>query len=291
MTDEKSNRAARQQKAQNARERAAAARREQQRADQVRRAQRILSLVLAVVVVGAVIAYVAIRGGGHSEANSPVPPAVLSQVTGVPQSVLDQVGKGSSTMLLKPVSDTSLESGGKPAFLYVGGEFCPFCAGERWAIVQALSRFGAFSGLREIRSSENDFPTFDFRSVTYTSKYLTFSAKEVADQSHHTLQKLSSSEQAVFSKYSPEGGFPFWYVSGGYQQGGRRVRRHAAVRSDPGEGRSRAVRSVQPADQVDHRRGERAHRRDLQGDRRPAWQSLHVAGGQLADLAELKGNW
>src|SRR5438270_1263439 len=35
-----------------------------------------------------------------------------------------------------------LRQGRKPVFLFVGAQYCPFCAAERWAVVKALSRFG-----------------------------------------------------------------------------------------------------------------------------------------------------
>ena len=41
-----------------------------------------------------------------------------------------------------------LSSGGKPEVLYVGTEFCPYCAAESWSLIVALSRFGQFSGLQ-----------------------------------------------------------------------------------------------------------------------------------------------
>ena len=40
-----------------------------------------------------------------------------------------------------------LTADGKPLVLYVGAEYCPYCAAERCAMVQALSRFGTFSNL------------------------------------------------------------------------------------------------------------------------------------------------
>ena len=45
---------------------------------------------------------------------------------------------------------------GKPGVLYIGAEFCPFCATERWAMVNALGRFGTFSGLKITNSSTTD---------------------------------------------------------------------------------------------------------------------------------------
>ena len=37
---------------------------------------------------------------------------------------------------------------GKPRIVYMGAEYCPYCATERWAMVNALSRFGTFSNLK-----------------------------------------------------------------------------------------------------------------------------------------------
>ena len=45
---------------------------------------------------------------------------------------------------------------GKPEILYIGAEYCPYCATERWPLAVALSRFGTFTGLRGIHSSATD---------------------------------------------------------------------------------------------------------------------------------------
>ena len=77
---------------------------------------------------------------------------------------------------LSPVAATPVhkDASGKPIVLYVGGEFCPYCAAERWSPVVALSRFGTFSNLTLLRSSSTDmFPdtrTFSFAGSHYSSK-------------------------------------------------------------------------------------------------------------------------
>lgn len=212
----KSRRAA---QAQSARDKAAAARLAQRRDDQRRRAIIVISSVVAVAVIGAVIALVAINSNSKSKAGpaTAASSSVLQNISNVPASTIDAVGKGGSFEGLKAINDTTT---GKPNFLFIGGEFCPYCAGERWAIIQSLSRFGTFSGLQQIRSSEDNFPTFDFLHASYTSKYLTFTAREVSDQNHQQLQKLNSAEQATFVKYSPSGTFPFIYIAGKYYQVG-----------------------------------------------------------------------
>ena len=49
---------------------------------------------------------------------------------------------------------------------------------QRWAMVNALSRFGTFPGLSTVHSSSTDVypntPTWTFRNATYTSPYLVF---------------------------------------------------------------------------------------------------------------------
>jgi hypothetical protein len=68
---------------------------------------------------------------------------------------------------------------GKPIVLYVGGEFCPYSAAERWSPVVALSRFGAFSNLALLRSSSTDmFPdTRRSRSPAATTAASTWASR------------------------------------------------------------------------------------------------------------------
>jgi hypothetical protein len=203
-----------------AREKASQARAEAQRSEQRRRAITIIGSVVAVVVVFTVIALIALNHHSTpsgSEATTPADPVVVSKLTSVPDSTLATIGQGSSAMLVKPTSGAPLTTDGKPTFMYVGGEFCPYCAAERWSMVQALSKFGTFSGLRQMHSSEDNIPTFDFKDATYTSKYLAFAPREIQDQNHKPLQTLSSAEQAI---YQQAGGFPFLYFNGKYSQDG-----------------------------------------------------------------------
>jgi hypothetical protein len=205
-----------------AREKASQARAEAQRAEQRRRAIVIISSVVGVVVVLALIAVIALNHHSTpsgSEATTPADPAVVSQLTSVSPQTLATIGQGNSALLVKPASGDPLTTDGKPTFMYVGGEFCPFCAAERWSMVQALSKFGTFSGLRQMHSSEDNIPTFDFKDATYSSKYVAFAPREIQDQNHKPLQTLSSAEQAIYQKNS-SGGFPFLYFDGKYAQDG-----------------------------------------------------------------------
>jgi hypothetical protein len=155
--------------------------------------------------------------------------SVVSNTTSVPASVLEAVGAGSGvTNPPKPISGSPLTSGGKPEVFYIGAEYCPFCAAERWSMVVALSRFGTFSGLSTVHSSatngagtaepDPNTPTWTFVHATYTSKYLTFTPVEeqtnVPDSSTGTytqLQKPTSAQQALVAKYdaASQGAIPF----------------------------------------------------------------------------------
>jgi hypothetical protein len=150
--------------------------------------------------------------------------AVVNNVTSVPASTLNTVGNGGGAVTGKPttISGTTLTENGKPEMLYIGAEYCPYCAAERWAMIVALSRFGTFSGLSTIHSSSTDVypntPTWTFYKSSYTSPYLTFTPVEtttnVADASNTppyvTLQTPTAAQQALVTKYvGPGGTIPF----------------------------------------------------------------------------------
>lgn len=110
-----------------------------------------------------------------------------------------------------------LISGGKVDFLYIGGQYCPFCGMQRWAIVMALQHFGTFSGLSAITSAEDNVPTYDFVGVTYTSNYVNFQGVEVwnnvAPPNQQHLESLNSQQSALYSKYGT-GSIPFICIGG-----------------------------------------------------------------------------
>src|SRR5438046_3674702 len=170
------------------REKIAAQRAAERRAEQRRRL--LIASGSIIVVIAVVVAFSVIKANNKpatSSSNGPTGPAlasVVSKVTNVPASTLDKVGSGSFTGKIQPVSGaTPLTSGGKPEMLYMGAEYCPYCAAERWSMLVALSRFGTFSGLSTVDSSPTDthanISTFTFHGSSYTSKYLTFTPVEM----------------------------------------------------------------------------------------------------------------
>jgi hypothetical protein len=211
-----------------------------QRAAQ-QRAQRRNRLLLAggavVAVVAVVLALVLTQGGNGGSAGtaagSPGPTgaslaALTGKVTSVPAAALEQVGSGTVTSTPTSITGAPLTSGGKPEMLYMGAEYCPYCAAERWSMIVALSRFGTFSGLSTTRSAERNgagtaepFPltaTFTFANASYTSKYLTFTPVEeftnIPDKStggYTPLMTPTAEQQALIQKYDAahQGAIPF----------------------------------------------------------------------------------
>jgi len=170
---------------------------------------------------------------------------LTKQVTTVPVSALNSVGGGSITSggdlgatsgnFLTPISGASaLTQNGKPEFLYVGAEYCPYCGAERWPMIIALSRFGTFSGLTTIHSSSTDAyantPSWTFYGSKYTSKYISFvSVEETRNYrignsastsvNYVTLQTPTAAEQALATKYGT-GYIPFIDVGNAYVEVG-----------------------------------------------------------------------
>jgi len=222
---------------QNARERIAAQRAAARKADIRRRFLITGGSILAVVVI--VIAFIVVKATQNSAAKSPtnpvgtaLPASVIKDVTKVPASTLNAVGAGTAyAKSVQAIQGKALTSGGKPEVLYIGAEYCPYCATERWAMVVALSRFGTFTGLHGIHSSSTDVdpstPTLTFYKTTYTSKYLIFTPVETTTEVGTTpLQTPTAAQESLMSTYdvpprvSTKGAIPFVDLGNKYMVGG-----------------------------------------------------------------------
>jgi hypothetical protein len=219
------------------RARIAAQREAQRRAEQRKRIYIAGGSILVVAIIVVAVVLVKLNSSPGTGAAAPTGTAlsaVIKQVEGVPSSVTDKVGDGGVTKtLFVPTSTTAevssaasngdyfgtingtpMTSGGKPELLFIGGEYCPYCAAERWAMVNALSRFGTFSGLKTTHSSSTDVypntPTFTFYGSSYTSQYLTFTSVEAyGATSSTTLQTPTPAETTQWRTYDPDGSIPF----------------------------------------------------------------------------------
>ncbi len=225
-------------KRESARERIAAQRAAQRRAEMRTRMLWTGGSILGVVVI--VVAFVIFKAtqspaSTSSSSTSPtgtaLPASVIRDITTVPASTLTSVGTGTAdTKSVTAVSSAkALTSGGKPEVLYIGAQYCPYCAAERWALAVALSKFGTFQGLSGIHSAggQEVYPhtaTLNFYKSSYTSKYLTFTPVEQETVSEKPLEKTSAAQNALITKYdsppyvsaSEQGAIPFIDFGGKY---------------------------------------------------------------------------
>ncbi len=150
-----------------------------------------------------------------------VPQSIISKLN-TPNSLNNLIGIGTASYsgVIQIQNSTELTLNNKPEILYIGAEYCPFCAAERWSMIIALSRFGTFSNLHFMTSSASDYspstPTFTFYNSTYTSSYISFvSVEQTTNKPSSTgagyvpLQNLTSSQEALMSQYDGKGSIPF----------------------------------------------------------------------------------
>lgn len=185
----------------------------------------------AVAVVVAVVAVVVAVGLSSSSSNKTAPRVALTaaqevHLTSVPLSTLvsaSDTGAASSLLPAYEIDSSPYTSAGKPAILYIGAEFCPICATERWPMVVALSQFGTFDNLSQTRSAVRDgnLATLSFYGSTYTSKYLTFTPVEALTNipkgnTYEALQTPTPAQVQLWTGTLGSESFPFLYIAGKY---------------------------------------------------------------------------
>jgi len=202
-----------------------------------------------VLVVLAILVIVLVSVTGKSTpANAgfglkPAPAAVVSAISHVPASAFAAAGSkitsaGPYTIALSATKkQPPLTSDGKPLIVYMGSNWCPYCAASRWPLAVALSRFGSFAKLHITESgiatdeAYPGTPTLSFYGSTYTSPYVSFSGTEQCSDlissststatedcnGYKPLEALSPAVQKILLKYdfppfeskNNEGGIPF----------------------------------------------------------------------------------
>jgi len=203
-----------------------------------------IGAVVAIVAIMAVAAGTGLIGGSQAAepAGAGRTARVIADVTSVSASTLDAVGAAgvSAVPTALPPSTPAYTVDGKPAILYVGAEYCPYCAAERWALVVALSRFGSFSGLGLTTSGAEDVypstPTLTFHGSDYRSDLIAFAAVETATNelnaagtAYEPLDTLSPEQQRLFQTFnappytSSAGSIPFLLLGNRYTSTGASV--------------------------------------------------------------------
>ena len=153
-------------------------------------------------------------------ASLPAGASLESALKSIPAATFDSVGTGMGIKAMTAATGAPLTVAGKPRVLYIGAEFCPYCAGERWAVVAALSRFGTFSNLGVTKSSTTDvYPgtaTLSFHGATYTSAMVSFTGVETTTNipkaggaGYTPLDTLTAADKATDQILNPQGFIPF----------------------------------------------------------------------------------
>ena len=187
------------------------------RARQKKRQQmRRMTIIITIVIIAASLAigiYFVATANGASVLDKQIGQPVSSADMASLQSAGDQpYGPAPTTNMQAAVykfASTPYISNGKPVVVYIGAEYCPYCAVERWAIIMALERFGNFTNLRYTTSAddEGDFATYTFVGSSYTSNYIAFRPYEEEDRAQNPLQTVPSNYTAVWTNFGS--GFPF----------------------------------------------------------------------------------
>ena len=186
---------------------------------------------------------------------------------------------------------------GKPLITYIGAEYCPFCAAERWSLAVALSRFGTFSNLSGTHSSDSDeFPdtqTLSFYGSSYSSPYIDFqpveeATNQPAGDGYQTLQTPTAAQSALVAKYDTQGSIPFLDIANRYVITGSSFSPQVLQ----GLSRSQIAADLSEPEQRggagDRRDGERHHGRHRLGHREPALQRRQL-GDDCGDRPEAGG--
>jgi hypothetical protein len=191
-----------------------------------------LRLVLGVVIaiLGTVLLVKVVGGSSGPRTTTDLTltsASVLAEVTGIPASVYSHVGVRSPAVpVVAPelthkggaLTQRAGTNGRVPIVLFIGTEYNPFSAAERWPLVAALSRFGTFTTLHDVESSSTDFapntPTFSFVGVDYDSPYLAFRPYEVESDvlgadGYARLMRVPSAFLAEQRRLDPKMTYPF----------------------------------------------------------------------------------
>lgn len=150
------------------------------------------------------------------------------------------------------VTDVPLKRESSKTLVYfMGAGFCPYCAAERWAIIEALRRFGEWKNLIDDKSAGHDekylnLATLSFARASYESQYVEFVGRETADRNSESLQELGDSDYSILDTYNPDQIIPFTLIDGQYMQVGsgyspqlleglthEQVRQHIAAADSP----------------------------------------------------------
>jgi len=177
----------------------------------------ILVLVAAIIGVFFIIDRQQHSGSAQKGSDNGAASA-LKTITSLDPTLLSNVGTGNASNLMHALpANATVPNGpnGKPMVLYEGADYCPYCAAQRWPLITALGRFGKFSQLEPLTSSEGNYITYTFHQSTYTSQYIDFVALETTDNQGNKLDTPTAEQAQLITTYnappytSSAGSIPF----------------------------------------------------------------------------------
>ncbi len=182
--------------------------------------KKIVYVVAAIVVIAVAASLVYVNSTSGSSLDSyigtAVPQSQMSQLQSMAlnTTLANKVGGGIVTPYPSQINGTNITMvNGLPAVIFVGGDYCPYCALTRWGLIIALMRFGTFNSLHYMLSSSTDkfasTPTFTFYNSSYSSSLISFLPVEIANRSGNPLQTMSALQNAATVAYDAGGGIPF----------------------------------------------------------------------------------
>lgn len=170
-----------------------------------------IAIIMVTVIVLLTAKALSNKNNASTTGNAAVSTTLMSELSGVSADTFTTVAQGSVQSLPVAATAPALTNDGKPEVFYLGAEYCPYCAAERWAMVVALSRFGTFSGLTLTTSSATDIypstPTLSFHGSTYTSDFLSFVAVEMQTNKpngsggYTALDTLTDAQKTLVNTY------------------------------------------------------------------------------------------
>jgi hypothetical protein len=194
------------------------------------------SVAVVLVIIGTLVVVKLTAGSSPPAAAAPPSSSsneVQQAIAKVPADALNKIGLGAVDTLPKALSgQAALTADGKPLIVYIGAEYCPYCAAQRWGLAVALSRFGTFTGLGQTSSSSIDaFPstaTLSFHGATYTSQYIVFQGVETTSNvrqgdGYAPLDTPTDAQNQLMKTYDTDGSIPFLDIANKYVMSGASI--------------------------------------------------------------------